>query len=128
MALTSFFPSGFGVVPITDSLTVLAGQKVIGYQWTNPATGLKSNVMWAQDTTGINLLVLGSGLGFPLGTAPPPFTIQFPVATSKALIVNPHDWSRTAVNVVNHAVPVPLNRADPSPPYMVIECTSSGGC
>jgi hypothetical protein len=126
MALTSFFPSGSGVVSITDSLTALAGQKVFGYQWTNPATGLKSNVMWAQDAPALQLPVLGSGLGFPLVTTPPPFTIQFPVATSRALIVNPHDWTRTAINVVNHAVPVPLNRADPSPPYMVIECSSAG--
>lgn len=113
LALTTFFPSGNGVSDISRSLTTLAGQAVIGYQWTNPVTGLTSTVIWAQDEAA------GSG------TSLPPFTINFPVATAQALIVDPHDWSRTTVTAVNGTVPVLLNRADPSPPYMVIE--SAGG-
>lgn len=109
LALTDFFPSGAGVTDATSTLTALAGQAVIGYQWVNPKTGHKSTVMWAQDEA------QGSG------TSLPPFTINFPVSTARALVVDPHNWSRTPLNVVGGTVPVQLNRADPSPPYMVIE-------
>jgi hypothetical protein len=77
----------------------------------DPITGLKSTVLWAQD----------EAAGY--GTSLPPFTINFPVATAQAVFIDPHDWSRTTVTAVNGTVPVPLNRADPSPPYMVIEST-----
>jgi hypothetical protein len=68
-------------------------------------------VLWAQD----------EAAGY--GTSLPPFTINFPIATAQAVFIDPHEWSRTAVTAVNGTVPVPLNRADPSPPYMVIEPT-----
>ena len=109
LALTSFFPSASGVSEVSSSLTALAGQTVIGYQRIDPVTGLKSTVMWAQDEAA------GSGATLP------PFTIKFPVSTPQAILVDPHDWSHTTVTAVNGTVPVPLNRADPSPPYMVIE-------
>jgi hypothetical protein len=108
-ALTKFFPSGAGVAEITSSLSMIAGQTVVGYQWRNPATGRASSVMWAQDEA------QGSG------TSLPPFTLDFPISTARAIVVDPHDWSLTLVNTTNGAVPVPLNRGDPSPPYMVIE-------
>ena len=109
LALTTFFPSGTGVAEITSNLSAIAGQAVIGYQWRNPATGKASSALWAQDEP------QGSG------TTLPPFTFDFPISTATALIVDPHDWSRTLVNAANGTVPVPLNRDDPSPPYMVIE-------
>jgi hypothetical protein len=112
LALTDFFPTPGGIVDISANLTALAGQTVIGYQRTDPTTGLKSTVMWAQDEAA------GSG------TSLPPFTVNFPVATAQAIIVDPHDWSRTTLTAANGTVAVPLNRDDPSPPYMVIESAS----
>jgi hypothetical protein len=109
LALTEFFPSPTGVQDVSAQLSSYAGQTVIGYQWLNPATGQKATVMWAQDEPS------GSG------TTVAPFTFSFPVATTQATLVDPHDWSRTVLSASNGAVPVTLNRADPSPPYMVIE-------
>lgn len=111
-AMTTYFPSPDGVASIGAQLTAAARQDVEGYAWTNPTTGLTSRAVWAQDEP------MGSG------SYGPTFTVQVPVSTPTALVVN-SDWSTTTVAAQGGAIPVQVQRADPSPVVMVIEQQSA---
>ncbi len=112
LAMTSYFPSGQGVSDFSASMSQTAGQTVAAYQWTNPATNLRSLALWAQD--------------FPQGSgsSAPPFTVNVPVSSPYATVVA-SDWTAQTVAVSNGTVPVQISRGDPSPVVMVVEQSSA---
>jgi len=113
LAMSTYFPSGHGVTDVGGELSAAAGTDVVGFRWTDPTTGLASTILWAPNQPS------GSG-----GTGAP-FTVDVPVATAQAVVVDPTTWEQRTVDVVGGAVPVTLTPADPSPPWIVVEAPTA---
>jgi len=94
-ALTTYFPSYRGI-----AAEHLPG--VEAYSWTNPATRLRSVILWAPSGAGES------------------FSVAVPVRTRHAVVVS-DDWKSRVVGVRGNAVRVQVQRGDPSPVVIVAE-------
>ena len=109
LALVDFFPDASHLRETSAASTAAAGDRPVeSYTYTDPATGLRSVVLWA--------------LSHPMGsgTVDEDFTFEFPVATERVILVD-RDWNRREVATPDGVVELTLQRGDPSPVNMVIE-------
>jgi hypothetical protein len=113
-AMTTFFPSGHGVVETSADQTRRAKHPVLSYRWRDPGTGLSAHILWAPNADA------GSG------TTGPEFAVPVPVSTRYAVVIDPRTWTRRTVAAKNGVVMLNLSVGDPSPPWIVAETSAAG--
>ena len=120
-AFTTYFPSSIGWSDVSQQLSATASdptQSVVAFNWADPHGDARSTALFAPDIPSNS--DANTPTVVPSNSVGPDFTVQVPVSTPTALVID-NGWQSHQVTATNGYVTVTLHAAQPSPVVMVIE-------
>jgi hypothetical protein len=119
-AFTTYFPTKDGWSDLSQQLSdpTDPSKAVVAFSWADPQGANRATALFAPDIP--NSGDANTPTVAPSSTVGPDFTVQVPVSTPTALVID-NGWHTRTVTATNGFVTVTLHQAQPSPVVMVVE-------